>query len=157
MCWTLGLFRNLLDARRKFAFWRDAPPRRGLVRGQPSAQPHPEFTQRKCESFWTLPEASNVTALIPCSRHSSSLFIPTCPFPGEEIFKNPMTTAAAINRLVHHCIILELNIPSYRMEQAKKNRESALGAEEANWGRPPPLREEKKGKGRKNQRYVSEF
>ena len=26
--------------------------------------------------------------------------------------------------LVHHCIILELNIPSYRMEQAKKNREA---------------------------------
>ena len=40
----------------------------------------------------------------------------------EEIFKDPMTTAAAIDRLVHHCIILELNIPSYRMEEAKKNR-----------------------------------
>ena len=43
----------------------------------------------------------------------------------EEIFKDAMTTAAAIDRLVHHCLILELNIPSYRMEQAKKNRESA--------------------------------
>jgi DNA replication protein DnaC len=42
----------------------------------------------------------------------------------EEIFRDPMTTAAAIDRLVHHCIILELNIPSYRMEQAKKNREA---------------------------------
>jgi DNA replication protein DnaC len=40
----------------------------------------------------------------------------------EGIFKDPMTTAAAIDRLVHHCVILELNIPSYRMEQAKKNR-----------------------------------
>lgn len=40
----------------------------------------------------------------------------------EAIFKDPMTTAAAIDRLVYHCIILELNIPSYRMEQAKKNR-----------------------------------
>jgi len=40
----------------------------------------------------------------------------------EAIFKDPMTTAAAIDRLVHHCVILELNIPSYRMEQAKKNR-----------------------------------
>ena len=28
--------------------------------------------------------------------------------------------AAAIDRLVHHCVILELNIPSYRVEQAKK-------------------------------------
>lgn len=38
----------------------------------------------------------------------------------ESIFKDPMTTAAAIDRLVHHCVILELNIPSYRMEQAQK-------------------------------------
>lgn len=38
----------------------------------------------------------------------------------EQIFKNPMTTAAAIDRLVHHCVILELNVKSYRMEQAKK-------------------------------------
>src|ERR1035441_5890365 len=40
----------------------------------------------------------------------------------EGIFKDPMTTAAAIDRLVHHSVILELNIPSYRMEQATKNR-----------------------------------
>lgn len=37
----------------------------------------------------------------------------------EQIFKDPMTTAAAIDRLVHHSVILELNIASYRMEQAK--------------------------------------
>jgi len=39
------------------------------------------------------------------------------------IFKDAMTTAAAIDRLVHHCVILELNIPSYRVEQAKKAKE----------------------------------
>jgi DNA replication protein DnaC len=50
----------------------------------------------------------------------------------EGIFKDPMTTAAAIDRLVHHCIIVELNIPSYRMEQAKKNRDADLAAGEAN-------------------------
>jgi DNA replication protein DnaC len=38
----------------------------------------------------------------------------------ETIFKDPMTTAAAIDRLVHHSVILELNVPSYRLEQAKK-------------------------------------
>lgn len=37
----------------------------------------------------------------------------------ERIFKDPMTTAAAIDRLVHHSVILELNLPSYRMETAK--------------------------------------
>jgi DNA replication protein DnaC len=42
-----------------------------------------------------------------------------------------MTTAAAIDRLVHHCVILELNIPSYRMEQAKQNRDSATDSSEA--------------------------
>lgn len=38
----------------------------------------------------------------------------------EQIFKDPMTTAAAIDRLVHHSAILELNVPSYRMAQAQK-------------------------------------
>ena len=37
----------------------------------------------------------------------------------ERIFKDPMTTAAAIDRLVHHSIILELNLTSYRLEQSK--------------------------------------
>lgn len=40
----------------------------------------------------------------------------------EKIFKDPMTTAAAIDRLVHHSIILELNVPSYRLEESKKNK-----------------------------------
>ncbi len=38
----------------------------------------------------------------------------------DRIFKDPMTTAAAIDRVVHHSVILELNIPSYRMETAQK-------------------------------------
>jgi DNA replication protein DnaC len=47
------------------------------------------------------------------------------PFSGwEAIFKDPMTTAAAIDRLVHHSVILELNVPSYRAEQAKKSRQN---------------------------------
>jgi DNA replication protein DnaC len=40
----------------------------------------------------------------------------------ESIFKDPMTTAAAIDRLVHHSVILEMNIPSYRMEAAKERK-----------------------------------
>jgi DNA replication protein DnaC len=36
------------------------------------------------------------------------------------IFKDEMTTAAAIDRLVHHSIILELNAESYRMTTAKQ-------------------------------------
>jgi len=40
----------------------------------------------------------------------------------ERIFKDPMTTAAAIDRLVHHSVILELDIESYRLEQSKKGK-----------------------------------
>jgi len=40
----------------------------------------------------------------------------------EMIFKDPMTTAAAIDRLVHHSVILELNVASYRAEQARKRK-----------------------------------
>jgi DNA replication protein DnaC len=40
----------------------------------------------------------------------------------EQIFKYPITTAAAIDRLVHHIVILELNMPSYRLEQSQKEQ-----------------------------------
>jgi len=46
----------------------------------------------------------------------------------ELIFKDAMTTAAAIDRLVHHSVILELNLPSYRVEQAKKSKAAAAPA-----------------------------
>ncbi len=42
----------------------------------------------------------------------------------DRIFKDPMTTAAAIDRLVHHSTILELDNESYRMKAAKKRRET---------------------------------
>jgi DNA replication protein DnaC len=38
----------------------------------------------------------------------------------DRIFKDPMTTAAAIDRLVHHAVILEMTGPSIRNEEAKK-------------------------------------
>lgn len=46
----------------------------------------------------------------------------------EQIFKDPMTTAAAIDRLVHHSVIIELNIPSYRLETAKNTRKPSAEA-----------------------------
>jgi len=36
----------------------------------------------------------------------------------DQIFKNPMTTAAAIDRFVHHCVILEFDVESFRSGQA---------------------------------------
>src|SRR5947207_12963413 len=43
----------------------------------------------------------------------------------ESIYKDTMTTAAAIDRLVHHSVIVELNLPSYRLEHAKKAKDKA--------------------------------
>lgn len=38
----------------------------------------------------------------------------------EQIFKDPMTTVAVVDRVVHHSIILEMNLSSYRAEEAGK-------------------------------------
>jgi len=38
-----------------------------------------------------------------------------------------MTTAAAIDRLVHHSVILELNLSSYRLEHSKGKKAKAEG------------------------------
>lgn len=43
----------------------------------------------------------------------------------EQIFKDPMTTVAAIDRLIHHSVVLELNIPSYRLEASKKKNRAS--------------------------------
>lgn len=52
----------------------------------------------------------------------------------ERIFKDPMTTAAAIDRLVHHSIILELNLTSYRLEQSQHRRRGARSPQGATEG-----------------------
>ncbi len=38
----------------------------------------------------------------------------------ERIFANPMATAAAIDRAVHHSVILEFDVPSYRTDAAQQ-------------------------------------
>jgi DNA replication protein DnaC len=64
-------------------------------------------------------------------ERGSVLLSSNLPFSGwEAIFQDPLTTAAAIDQLVQHGVTLERNIPSYRAEQAKRNR-SARGVEGA--------------------------
>ena len=46
----------------------------------------------------------------------------------ERIFANPMATAAAIDRVVHHSVILEFDVPSYRTYAAQQRGQ----AEEVN-------------------------
>jgi DNA replication protein DnaC len=51
----------------------------------------------------------------------------------DQIFKDPMTTAAAIDRVVHHAVVLEFLGPSVRAEvaeeRARAKRNSAPSAE----------------------------
>jgi DNA replication protein DnaC len=71
-------------------------------------------------------EEMEVLFLLLAERYErgSVLLSSNLPFSGwEAIFKDPMTTAAAIDRLVHHSVIIELNVPSYRAEQAKKAKQ----------------------------------
>ncbi len=44
----------------------------------------------------------------------------------DKIFKDAMTTAAAIDRLVHHSIILELTSESFRTDAARKRNQAAI-------------------------------
>jgi len=53
----------------------------------------------------------------------------------DRIFKDPMTTAAAIDRLVHHAIVLELTGKSIRVEHAQAERT----AEGASSSTNPPI------------------
>src|SRR3954468_10969939 len=53
----------------------------------------------------------------------------------EAIFKDAMMTAAAIDRLVHHSVIIELNIPSYRVEHAKQKQQAVNEAAGEGGGR----------------------
>ena len=40
----------------------------------------------------------------------------------EKVFANPMATAAAIDRIVHHSVILEFDVPSYRTAVAQNRQ-----------------------------------
>jgi DNA replication protein DnaC len=60
---------------------------------------------------------------LPAHRHERGGMLLTSNLPfskWEVIFKDPMTTTAAIGRLVHHSVLLELNVPSYQAEQARR-------------------------------------
>jgi DNA replication protein DnaC len=49
----------------------------------------------------------------------------------DRIFKDPMTTAAAVDRLVHHSVILEMTQESYRTNKAKES----IKAEDKNYSK----------------------
>lgn len=63
------------------------------------------------------------TLLAACYEQTSVMITSNLAFSNwEQIFKDPMTTAAVIDRLVHHSVILELNLSSYRLQAAKESK-----------------------------------
>ncbi|MDQ3421317.1 MAG: IS21-like element helper ATPase IstB [Acidobacteriota bacterium] len=49
----------------------------------------------------------------------------------DRIFRDQMATAAAIDRLVHHSVLLEFDVPSFRTEHAKRRGKAAASRSEA--------------------------
>ena len=39
----------------------------------------------------------------------------------DRIFRDQMATAAAIDRLVHHAVMIEFDVPSYRTDRSRRN------------------------------------
>ena len=63
------------------------------------------------------------TLIAECYERTSILLTSNLPFSKwENIFKDPMVTAAAIDRLIHHSVVLEMNVKSYRLEESQKKR-----------------------------------
>jgi DNA replication protein DnaC len=63
----------------------------------------------------------------------------------DRIFQDPMTTAAAIDRLVHHALILEMTGPSFRTEQAKEQQHVTALTEPHSQGKTPSNTRESEG------------
>ena len=44
-----------------------------------------------------------------------------------KVFPDPAMTVAAVDRLVHHAVIVEMNVESYRRREAKTSRAKGRG------------------------------
>lgn len=73
-------------------------------------------------------EETDVLFILLAQRYESRSVVVTSNLPfsqWDQIFKDPMTTKAAVDRLIHHAIILELVGDSYRQMQARTRRQPA--------------------------------
>jgi len=67
----------------------------------------------------------------------------------DQIFRNPLATAAAIDRIVHHSVILEFDVPSYRTAEARRRSEAETPRKSA---RPPEGEEQIKSPEKKEEK-----
>ena len=57
----------------------------------------------------------------------------------DQVFPDPAMTVAAVDRLVHHAVILEMNVESYRRRAAEAaNVKAARARGKVAKGSPPP-------------------
>ena len=70
----------------------------------------------------------NTLALCVSTSHCTEQIVWKSGLEWERIFANPTATAAAIDRVVHHSVILEFDVPSYRTNAAQQR----VQAEEVN-------------------------
>jgi DNA replication protein DnaC len=70
----------------------------------------------------------------------------------QEIFQSPMATAAAIDRVVHHSVILEFDVPSYRTAEAKATRQTPGAARAGGSGRRGTEKNAKRSPGARTRR-----
>jgi DNA replication protein DnaC len=78
-------------------------------------------------------EETDVLFTLLAARYESKSVLITSNLPfakWDQIFKDQMTTAAAVDRLVHHAHILELNAESYRIANAKKRSAKQQNSEQ---------------------------
>jgi DNA replication protein DnaC len=122
LCWTCGLLvQELLVAKRDLKLSRVLKRLAGYEVLILDDLGYVQQSREEMEVLFTL--------LAERYERGSVLLTSNLPFSGwEAIFKDPMTTAAAIDRLVHHSVIIELNLPSYRAEQAKKAKQGRTTA-----------------------------
>lgn len=84
------------------------------------------YIQQKKEEMEVL-----FTLFAECYETTSILLTSNLPFSKwEGIFKDAMMAAAAIDRLVDHSVILELNLPSYRLERSKRKQDKSKSENE---------------------------
>ncbi len=58
----------------------------------------------------------------------STLITANTPFvEWKKVFPDENTAVAAVDRLIHHCVILEMNVESYRRRQAMGEKEKKRG------------------------------
>jgi len=61
-------------------------------------------------------------------EHRSLLVTANQPFgQWDQVFQDTAMTLAAVDRLVHHSLILELNVDSYRRRSAKSKQSASKG------------------------------